>query len=280
MLGRAWTELLTARDIPFDIADLAQGDLTNPSDVQRLITQHHTHVVNTAAWTDVDGAEAHEPEATLINGAAVANLAARCAQTGAHLTHYSTDYVFNGHATSPYPTDAPRDPVNAYGRSKAAGEIALEQSAATWLCVRTSWLYAPWGANFVRTIAKLASERDSLRVVSDQRGCPTSATRLAHTTLALIDTSATGLHHATDGGGPGGCSWFDFATRIAAAVSPACRVEPCTSAEFPRPAARPAYAVLDLSQTEALVGPMVPWEHALDEVLETLATGTAGPTGP
>lgn len=274
MLGRAWTELLTARDIAFDAADLAQGDLTKPDDVSRLITRAHTNVVNTAAWTDVDGAETHEAKATLVNGAAVGNLAARCAATGSQLTHYSTDYVFNGQAASPYRTDTRRDPLNAYGRSKAAGEIALEQSDATWLCLRTSWLYAPWGANFVRTIAKLAGERDSLKVVNDQRGRPTSATRLALTSLAMIDAGATGMHHATDAGE---CTWFDFAARIAAAVNHGCTVAPCGSDEYPRPAPRPAYSVLDLSTTEATVGPMVPWEHALDEVLDTLAAESTSP---
>jgi len=274
MLGRAWRELLSARNLAHDGVDRQHGDLTDPADIQRLVTPDHTHIVNCAAWTDVDGAEQREAEATRVNADAVGLLAARCADTGATLVHYSTDYVFDGRASTPYPTDHPRDPVNAYGRSKAAGEVALESSDAQWLCVRTSWLYAPWGNNFVRTIARLAAERDELKVVSDQHGRPTSAQGLARTTLALLDAGARGMHHATDGGA---CTWFDFATAIAARANPACTVHPCGSEDFPRPAPRPAYSVLDLSKTETLIGPMMAWEDALEGVLEEIdGTVTTG----
>ncbi|MFG0307521.1 MAG: dTDP-4-dehydrorhamnose reductase [Phycisphaerales bacterium JB040] len=274
MLGRAWRELLASRRIAHDGVDRRHGDLTDPADVQRLLTPAHTHVINCAAWTDVDGAEQREAEATRVNADAVVLLASRCADTHAVLVHYSTDYVFNGRAETPYETDHPRDPVNAYGRSKAAGETALESSSADWLCLRTSWLYAPWGNNFVRTIARLARERDELKVVSDQRGRPTSAQGLARTTLALLDAGARGMHHATDGGA---CTWHDFATAIASRANPACAVHPCTSREFPRPAPRPAYSVLDLSGAETLIGPMTPWRDALSGVLDEMErTETTG----
>ncbi|XHC27296.1 dTDP-4-dehydrorhamnose reductase [Phycisphaerales bacterium ac7] len=232
-------------------------------------------VVNCAAYTDVDGAEAFEDEATRINGEAVAVLGAACIETGARLVHYSTDYVFNGQrdwapATAPpYRTDEPRDPVNAYGRSKAVGESLLEplidSGKLDALIIRTSWVYAPWGKNFVLTIAKLASERDELTVVNDQYGRPTSALGLAETTLTLLENLVEpGIWHATDGGRG---TWFDFATAIAEKTESGCVVKPCGSDQFPRPAKRPAFSVLDLSETEEVIGPMSPWEDRLDQVL-------------
>jgi len=184
--------------------------------------------------------------------------------TDALLVHYSTDYVFNGRARSPYPIDAPLEPINAYGRSKAVGEKALRESGCRHLLLRTSWLYAPWGANFVLTMRKLTGERDELRVVDDQIGRPTSAEHLAATSMKLIEADAEGTFHVTDGGQ---CSWHGFATAIALAVNPNCRVVPCASDEFPRPARRPAYSVLDLGPAEAIVGPMRDWKDNLADVL-------------
>src|SRR5690606_23314610 len=135
-------------------------------------------VINCTGWTNVDLAESHEDEATVINGSGVGKLAERCKQVGAVFIHYSTDYVFAGHATRPYAVDEARAPLNAYGRSKAVGEQLLEQSGAEHLLIRTSWVYAPWGKNFVRTILGAAQKRPSLRVVNDQRGRPSSAEQL------------------------------------------------------------------------------------------------------
>ena len=150
--------------------------------------------------------------------------------------HYSTDYVFPGDASAPYAVDAPRAPIGAYGRSKLLGEQRSSRSAAEWLCLRTSWLYAPWGKNFVLTIAGLARERQSLRVVNDQRGRPTCCETLAWITERLLDAGERGMRHACDGGE---CTWFDLATDIAARVNPSCVVEPCATSEYPRPARRP-----------------------------------------
>jgi dTDP-4-dehydrorhamnose reductase len=224
-------------------------------------------VVNCTAWTDVDGAETHEAQALAVNGDGVGALARRCTAARAKLVHYSTDYVFAGTASQPYPVDAPLAPINAYGRTKAAGERQIAESGCQHLIVRTSWLYAPWGRNFVRTIAQASSQREGLRVVDDQRGRPTSVQYLAATTAAVLSSGGGGIFHVTDGGE---CTWFEFAAAIAARVSPACRVEPCTTSEYPRPAKRPAYSVLDLSRTEALVGPMPPWQTNLQAVLDQL----------
>lgn len=272
MLGRSWREMLDARRIAYVHGDRDTIDITDPASIEGAMKGRAlTHVINCAAWTDVDGAETNEAGATLLNGEAVRLLADACARHDATLVHYSTDYVFNGLATTPYRVDQPREPLNAYGRSKAVGEEALERTRATWLCLRTSWLYAPWGKNFLRTIANAALAKPSLKVVNDQRGRPTSAEHLARVSLAMINAGASGMHHATDGGE---CRWFDFAACIADRLretmpkgTPIARVDPCTSAEFPRPAKRPAYSVLDLSKTEKLVGAMPDWRvHVRDAV--------------
>jgi dTDP-4-dehydrorhamnose reductase len=276
MLGRAWRELLTSRGIAFTHGDSDKFDITDSRSIDGALEGHRvTHVINCAAWTDVDGAEANEAAATRINGEGVAIVAAACAKAGAMLVHYSTDYVFDGEATTPYRTDQPRKPLNAYGRSKAVGEEALEQHRAAmlrWLCLRTSWLYAPWGKNFLRTIAAAALTKPTLRVVNDQRGRPTSAQHLARASLLMIERGATGMHHLTDGGE---CTWFEFACEIVdvlrdqGGAGTLATVSPCMSAEFPRPAKRPAYSVLDVSRTEAIIGPLPSWkEHVRDAVLK------------
>lgn len=267
MLGRAFSTLLEARGIPFEALDRRRADLGDEAAIAKAIDGRFEVVVNCAAWTDVDGAETREAEATEVNGLAVGRLAARCREVGAQLVHFGTDYVFDGHGSRPYRIDAPLAPINAYGRSKAEGEVRLRDSGAKHLLVRTSWVYAPWGKNFVRTMATLCRERDVLRVVNDQRGRPTSAEHLARTTLALLEKGATGTLHVTDGGE---CTWYELARFIVAEVRPACRVEPCTTAEFPRPAVRPSYSVLDLEPVEAILGPMPDYRGLVLDVLNRL----------
>lgn len=266
MLGTAWMRAI-GRDPGLLSLDYPAFNLTNPAHTAD-IPASTTLVINCAAYTDVDGAESHEDEATAVNGAGVWHLAERCAAIGATLVHYSTDYVFDGLARVPYAVDHPRAPRSAYGRSKAEGERALEASGAAFLCVRTSWLYAAGGSNFVKTIAGLCATKTSIRVVSDQHGRPTCAPELVRTTRALLDAGARGFFHACDSGE---CSWHEFATAIAAQVNPACAVEPCTTDEFPRPAPRPAYSVLDLSRTEALSHAAPHWSVSLKNTLDALA---------
>jgi dTDP-4-dehydrorhamnose reductase len=272
MLGRAWDAHLTERGVAFSSPRYPGFDMTARDQVATAIPRGTTLVINCAAWTDVDGAETREADATRVNGMAAGFLAERCAASNATLIHYSTDYVFSGQADLPYRTDHPVEPVNAYGRGKADGEARILASGCQHLIARTSWLYAPWGNNFVSTITKLARDRPTLRVVNDQHGRPTSAEHLAQTSLQLLERAAHGIYHITDGGQ---CSWFEFAVAIAARASPECRVEPCTSAEFKRPARRPEYSVLDLSQTEAVVGPMPPWQDNLAAVLDRTCGITA-----
>jgi dTDP-4-dehydrorhamnose reductase len=271
MLGRAWLELAEREGLPVVRWDYPAVDLTRREHVARLPVPKVDVVVNCTGWTDVDGAETREAEATALNGVAVGWLAEECKGFDRPLVHYSTDYVFEGHADRPYAIDHPRAPLNAYGRSKAVGEERIEATLGGtdpgFLLIRTSWLYAPWGNNFVRTMARLCKQRPELRVVDDQRGRPTSAEHLAATSLALLRQGARGTLHVTDGGE---CSWYELARAVIERVNPACVVTPCTTAEFPRPARRPAYSVLDLAPAEALVGPMPPWPEQVAGVVERL----------
>jgi len=273
MLARALIRQMDAQGVPHTDVDYPQFDLSQPASIRAHITGGHNLVLNAAAWTDVDGAEdpAKYPLVERINGTGVGELAQCCRRAGAMLVHYSTEHVFNGQASQPYPTDHPRDPCNAYGRSKALGESLLAASGCRHLLVRTSWLYAPWGKNFVRIIAELVQTRPSLKVVNDQLGRPTSAEHLAAVTFALLQREVTGIFHVTD---DGECTRYDFAVAIAAQVlpqhGPAAIIEPCTTGQFPRPATRPAYGVLDISQTQSLLGPMPAWQDSLRVVLERL----------
>jgi dTDP-4-dehydrorhamnose reductase len=267
MLARAWLELLDARGIAHVGLARPEFDVTCTDHVNAAIDGQHSYVVNCAAHTAVDDVETNEKVVSVINGSAPGLLALRCREVGATLVHYSTDYVFNGQAVEPYPVDAAREPINAYGRTKALGEQAIEQADGRYLIVRTSWVYAPWGKNFVRTIFKLARQRDELSVIDDQHGRPTSSEHLAATTLGLLETGATGLAHVTDGGE---CTWFQFATAIAEYANPDCRVLPCTTEQYPLPAVRPKYSLLDISQTEQRLGPMPHWRQNLTDVLERM----------
>lgn len=267
MLGRAMTATLRRRGASVREADVGEIDITNEASVRSGVPEGVRHVVNCAAYTDVDGAESNAELAHAVNAVGPGLLAARCREIGATLLHFSTDYVFDGRSQRPYRIEDPRRPVSAYGRTKSEGEERIEASGCDYLIVRTSWLYAPWGKNFVRTIARLASEKPELRVVDDQRGRPTSAEGLAEAAAALLLGGQRGIRHATDGGE---CTWFEFASAIVREVGAPSVVRPCTTAEFPRPAQRPAYSVLDLSRTEAALGPMKPWTAALHEVIGRL----------
>jgi dTDP-4-dehydrorhamnose reductase len=268
MVGRAWMELLGARDIPARGLGRPDFDLKAPETLAEVLEGNPRAVVNCAAYTDVDGAESEEESALAVNGLALGHLVALCDQRGVPLVHYSSDYIFGDEGQNrPYPIDHPAKPLNAYGRSKLAGEVALLSSPGPHLLIRTSWVYAAWGKNFVRTIARLAEEREELRVVDDQRGRPTSAEHLARVSLALLEAGQRGTFHVTNGGE---CTWYELAVEIVRLKASRCRVVRCSSAEFARPAKRPAYSVLDLADTESIVGPMPPWRESLEGVVRRL----------
>jgi dTDP-4-dehydrorhamnose reductase len=218
-------------------------DVTDPAAVEQAVHGHDV-VVNCAAWTDVDGAEADEAAATRVNGDGPRVLADACAAAGAWLVHVSTDYVFDGAATTPYPEDAPLAPRSGYGRSKAAGEDAVRSLLPeTSYVVRTAWLYGAHGGNFVRTMATLERQRDTLDVVDDQHGQPTWSADVADRLVALVERGApAGTYHAT---ASGQTTWCGLARAVFAELgADPERVHATTTDRFPRPAPRPAYSVL------------------------------------
>lgn len=216
-------------------------------------------VINCAAWTDVDGAEASEPRATAVNGAGAGHLAEAAATVGARLLHVSTDYVFAGDKGSPYVESDPTGPRSAYGRSKLAGELAVAaHGPADHLIVRTSWLFGPHGHNFVATMLRLGRERDVVTVVDDQVGCPTFAGHLASALVGLAEGQTRGLLHLA---GAGACSWHDFAQEIFRQAGVPCLVERGRTADLGRPAPRPAYSVLESERADAPALP--PWREGL-----------------
>ncbi|HRX50089.1 MAG TPA: dTDP-4-dehydrorhamnose reductase [Candidatus Krumholzibacteria bacterium] len=268
MLGRAVVAACADQDAVG--VDLPDGDLTRPDDVDALLRVHRpAWVIHCAAYTDVDGAETARDIAWRANAEATALLADRCGALEIGLSAVSTDYVFAGDAADGYHEDAPRAPLSHYGATKAAAELAVEAMGGRGQIVRTSWLFGPGPKNFVRTIRRLLRERDELRVVEDQRGCPTYAPDLARVLAYLAMDGTPGRYHATNAGV---CTWFEFAREIAAREGhdPA-KVRPCTSAEYPTPARRPACSVLHSRALEARGCPPRPdWRDALDRYLELL----------
>ena len=265
MVGRAWCELLAQRGIEFRAMHRPAFDLSHPESIQASVQGQYDLVVNAAAWTDVDGAETDEPGANQANAYAVEQIAKCCTQMSATLITYSTDYVFNGRANSPYPIDATIDPINAYGRSKALGESLLRDVSDQHILIRTSWVHAPWGKNFVLTMRSLMADRDMLQVVDDQRGRPSSAISIASGSLDLYSHGALGTWHLTDAGE---CTWHGLASEIRDVLGAACDIHPCSSDAFPRPAQRPAYSTLDIQATESFIGSIPDWKQGVRESLK------------
>jgi dTDP-4-dehydrorhamnose reductase len=255
----------TARAANHEVVPLAREDLDllDGALVRRIVAREIPNaVINCAAWTDVDGAEAHEDAATRVNGEAAGMLAAAAAEVGASIVHPSTDYVFDGTASRPYVESNPTDPVNAYGRSKLAGEHAVAAGNARHFVVRTSWLFGAGGRNFVETMLGLAGAGGPVLVVRDQVGCPTFTGHLAEALVRLVDGESYGLHHIAGGGQ---CSWFEFANEIFEQAGVETRAMSCTSDEFPRPAPRPAYSVLRSERDYGFELP--PWQEGLASYL-------------
>ncbi|QEE60823.1 dTDP-4-dehydrorhamnose reductase [Salinibacterium sp. dk2585] len=270
MLGRDLQTVLAGTDVTaLGRAELDVTDL----DAVLAASEGHDVIINASAYTKVDDAETHEDDAYAVNATGTGNLATAAARHGVRFVTVSTDYVFAGDATQPYPEDAPIDPKNAYGRTKAEGErLALAAHPDGTYIVRTAWLYGEHGPNFVKTMLRLAADRDTLSVVDDQVGQPTWTLDLARQIAALIDSDApAGAYHGTNGGQT---SWFGFTREIfrLSGLDPE-RVQPTDSASFVRPAARPAYSVLGHGRwADAGLSPMRRWEEAL---AEALATGVA-----
>jgi dTDP-4-dehydrorhamnose reductase len=249
-------------------------DITDASACTAAVADHDL-VINTAAWTAVDDAESHEAAAFAVNAVGAANLARATAVAGARLVHISTDYVFDGQATEPYAADAPACPRSAYGRTKAAGEWAVRAICRDSYVVRTAWLYGEGGANFVRTMMRLARERETVSVVDDQIGQPTWTVDLADLIVRLVASSAPyGTYHGTS---QGQVSWFGFTRAIfeELGLDPD-RVQPTTTKAFPRPAPRPPWSVLShdtLAQVD--VAPIRHWREAAAAYLSARAASSA-----
>jgi len=222
-------------------------------------------VIHAAAYTAVDRAEVEPDEAFRVNAAGTRNMALAAREGRAKFCYISTDYVFDGRAAAPYNEyDAP-NPLNVYGKSKLAGERLAQSLTDRWFVVRTSWVYGANGANFVKTMLRLGAERGRVQVVADQTGSPTWAKDLAVFLLALVSTEAYGIYHAANAGH---CSWYEFAKAIFEEKGMPVEVVPCTTEEFPRPARRPAYSVLDGAAVRYNGLPaMRHWREALREFL-------------
>jgi dTDP-4-dehydrorhamnose reductase len=251
-------------------------DIADPASARRAIERVAPAVlVNAAGYTAVDRAEAEPEQAFRANGSGVANLAAICAERGIRLVHLSTDFVFDGNRSRPYRPGDPTGPLGVYGKSKLAGETATLSGPGN-LVIRTAWVYAAGGVNFVGTMLRLMRERDEVRVVADQVGTPTHARSLAGAIWSLVETGATGIRHFTDAGI---ASWYDFAVAIheeargAGLLDREIPILPIATAEYPTPAVRPAYSVLDKSETWRLLG--APARHWRVELREMIAAQKA-----
>jgi dTDP-4-dehydrorhamnose reductase len=260
MLGR--DVAAAAESAGHDVTGLARRDLdiTDPDAVRAAVAAARPDaVINCAAWTDVDGAEEHEADALRINGTGAGHVAA----AAPYVVHVSSDYVFEGSATLPYRESDPTAPAGAYGRSKLAGEV-LVAAAGEHAIVRSAWLFGVHGSNFVATMLRLGEDRDEVNVVADQFGCPTFTGHLAGALVDIAERRLGGVLHVAGGGS---CSWHELAQATFDEAGLDCRAAPVTTAEFPRPAPRPAWSVLGSTRPDAPVLP--PWRDGLSAYLRS-----------
>jgi dTDP-4-dehydrorhamnose reductase len=273
----------TPRPASFDLIPLDRntGDVTKPADVSAVIARERPDlIINLAAYTAVDRAESEPDAAWAVNCAGVAHIAAACGENGIPLVHLSTDYVFDGRKNEPYGEEDAVNPLSVYGRSKEAGERAVRAAAPYHVILRTAWVYGAYGTNFVKTMLRLGAERPVLRVVADQRGCPTAA--------ADIATALIGISRQVESGGAdwgtfhfaaaGITSWHGFAEEIFALAQAfgawpkgsAPRIEPITTDQYPTAAQRPMNSVLDCSKIKAFGISPPPWQSSLPAVIREL----------
>lgn len=261
MLGQALQREFAGEELTaWDKEDL---DITDQEQVMAKITAAAPEVIiNAAGYTAVDAAEENRDLALAVNGEAVGSIATAARESGATVVHYSTDYVFSGQKADGYAEDDQSGPaVNVYGESKLAGEQALQKSGARWYLLRTAWLYGPGGKNFVDTMLRLGHERPELRVIHDQHGSPTYTRDLAAATRTIITGYEPGIYHVTNSAT---ATWYEFAVKIFELTDNPIPVTPITSAEYPLPAKRPTYSMLQNTK-----GPEVrDWQEALKEYIK------------
>ncbi|HEX8303038.1 dTDP-4-dehydrorhamnose reductase [Sphingomonas sp.] len=269
----------TSHDLIF--ADRPGFDLADPASIERSVQEVRPDLVfSVAAYTAVDKAESERDVAMAVNGEGPGVLARAAYRIGAPVVHLSTDYVFDGSKDGPYSEADPVAPLGVYGETKLAGERAIQASGATYAILRTAWVYSPFGANFVKTMLRLAGDRDELTVVEDQRGCPTSALDIAAAMLHVANMWATDPNRGANAvyhlAGSGDTNWADFARRIMALSAPrggpSASVRGIPTSAYPTPARRPANSRLDSTRFADTFGFVMPcWHDSLEPVVERLA---------
>lgn len=277
--GQLGQELLSLQqsypDWEFKAVSRADLDITDAAAVQQMFEEFQAdYCLNTAAYTAVDRAEEESEQAFKINATGAENIARACAAVGAKLFHYSTDYVYADGISRPLREDDPTDPAGVYAASKLQGDQLVLTALPSATVVRTSWVYSSFGHNFVKTMLRLGQERDQLRVVFDQIGTPTYARHLALATLVAIEQVDSGAIQSADMAGvfhysnEGVCSWYDFARAIFELTEIDCEVSPIESSEYPTPAKRPSFSVLNKAKFKTATGLAIPhWREALRECL-------------
>mgnify|MGYP006385269113 FL=1 len=271
-LGSELRSVASSSKHDYIFTDVAELDIADIDAIFKFMETNKIEVViNCAAYTNVDKAEDDERTANLINRDASENLAVACKVNNAMLIHVSTDYVFGGKSCLPLTEEQPTSPIGAYGRTKLAGERAIQEVGCRYMIFRTSWLYSEFGNNFVKTMMRLTNERDNLNVVFDQVGTPTYAADLASTIVHIIENDMLdkeGIYHFSN---EGVCSWYDFAIEIASLAGNVCDIKPCHSSEFPSKVERPSYSVLDKTKVKTTFGVKIPyWKESLKECMNKI----------
>lgn len=268
-LGLTLADVLSKHDLI--LTDREELDITSPSAVNKFVSEIKPNVIiNAAAYTAVDQAETEKEIAYKINVAGAKNLASMAKKIGAIIIHISTDFVFDGKRKTPYTENDQPKPLSVYGQTKYDGEKAVEEIGGKYYIFRTAWLYSPYGKNFVKTMIRLGQEKDELKVVADQIGCPTYSYDLAKAIKNIIERKPAppyGLYHFA---GDGSCSWFEFAKEIIELSGGKAKVFETTAEEYGLPAARPAYSVLNCSKIKSLGIKTIPWQESLKECLKML----------
>ena len=276
-LGHEMQRVAKESNDNYIFTDVAEGyenlDITDLEAIRKMVKANNIEIiVNCAAYTNVDRAESDFDTANLINNTAAGNLATAMKEVEGTLIHVSTDYVFQGDRNIPCREDWPTNPLGVYGKTKLAGEKAIEATGCQHIILRTAWLYSQWGKNFVKTMQSLTASKDSLKVVFDQVGTPTFAGDLADAIAHIFNTrqlDKTGIYHFSN---EGVCSWFDFAKIICELSGNTCDIQPCYSEEFPSPVKRPHFSVLDKSKLKSTFGIRVPyWTDSLKKCIKQLA---------
>lgn len=274
-LGNELRELASSfLQYEFIFTDVAELSITDSAAVDKMFQElKPAYLINCAAYTAVDKAESEKELNNQINGMAVGILASACQQTGTKLIHISTDYVFNGNASHPLTEDGEVDPVNAYGASKLLGEQLAFENNSQSIIIRTSWVYSFYGNNFVKTMRRLMKERESIGVVNDQVGSPTYAADLAQAVLQIISSGrwVPGIYNFSN---EGVISWFDFANEIKRLIGSSCVVNPLSTEQFPTPARRPKYSVLNKTKIQQTFSIQLrDWKESLKKCINKLDAG-------